>query len=52
MSSRLDVVTFGESMVLYAPSERGTLESAPAYHPPLEGPSPIVLSAWRGLDIP
>ena len=37
MSSSLDVVTFGESMVLYAPSERGTLESAPAYHASIGG---------------
>ena len=37
MSSSLDVVTFGESMVLYAPSEHGTLESAPAYHASIGG---------------
>ena len=37
MSSSLDVVTFGETMVLYAPSERGTLESAPAYHASIGG---------------
>src|ERR1700751_602180 len=37
MSSTLDVVTFGETMVLYAPSERGTLESAPAYHASIGG---------------
>src|SRR6266478_10159915 len=37
MSPTLDVVTFGESMVLFAPSERGTLESAPAYHASIGG---------------
>jgi 2-dehydro-3-deoxygluconokinase len=37
MSSSFDVVTFGESMVLYAPSERGTLESAPAFHASIGG---------------
>jgi len=37
MSSVLDVLTFGESMVLYAPSEHGTLESAPAYHASIGG---------------
>jgi len=37
MSSSLDVVTFGESMVLFAPSERATLESASAYHASIGG---------------
>jgi 2-dehydro-3-deoxygluconokinase len=37
MNSSLDVVTFGESMVLFAPSERETLESASAYHAPIGG---------------
>jgi 2-dehydro-3-deoxygluconokinase len=37
MNSSLDVVTFGESMVLFAPSERGTLESASAYHASIGG---------------
>jgi 2-dehydro-3-deoxygluconokinase len=37
MSSSLDVVTFGESMVLFAPSERQTLEFASAYHASIGG---------------
>jgi 2-dehydro-3-deoxygluconokinase len=37
MSPTLDVLTFGETMVLFAPSERGTLESAPAYHASIGG---------------
>jgi 2-dehydro-3-deoxygluconokinase len=37
MSSTLDLVTFGETMVLFAPSERGILESAPAYHASIGG---------------
>ncbi|MBV9298641.1 MAG: sugar kinase [Verrucomicrobia bacterium] len=37
MKSSLDVVTFGESMVLFAPSERETLESASAYHASIGG---------------
>jgi hypothetical protein len=32
MSPSFDVVTFGETMMLFAPAERGTLEWAPAYH--------------------
>jgi len=37
MNSSLDVVTFGESMVLFAPSERETLESTSAYHASIGG---------------
>jgi MFS family permease len=37
MSSSFDVVTFGETMVLFAPAERGTLEWAPAYHGSIGG---------------
>jgi 2-dehydro-3-deoxygluconokinase len=37
MNSSLDVVTFGESMVLFAPSERETLESASTYHASIGG---------------
>jgi len=37
MNSSLDVVTFGESMVLFAPSERETLESTFAYHASIGG---------------
>jgi len=37
MNSSLDVVTFGESMVLFAPSERETLESASIYHASIGG---------------
>jgi 2-dehydro-3-deoxygluconokinase len=37
MSSTFDVVTFGETMVLCAPSERGTLEYASAYHASIGG---------------
>ena len=37
MSPTLDLLTFGETMVLFAPSERGTLESAPAYHVSIGG---------------
>jgi 2-dehydro-3-deoxygluconokinase len=37
MSSTLDLLTFGETMVLFAPSERETLESAPAYHASIGG---------------
>jgi len=37
MNSSLDVVTFGESMVLFAPSERETLEAASAYHASIGG---------------
>jgi|SRR3984957_9687851 len=37
MSPTLDLLTFGETMVLFAPSERGTLESAPAYHASIGG---------------
>jgi 2-dehydro-3-deoxygluconokinase len=33
----LDLLTFGETMALFAPSERGTLESAPAYHASIGG---------------
>ena len=35
--SSFDVVTFGESMVLLAPAERATLESAAAYHATIGG---------------
>jgi len=31
MSPQFDVITFGETMVLFAPGERGFLESAPVY---------------------
>jgi 2-dehydro-3-deoxygluconokinase len=37
MSPTLDLLTFGETMVLFAPAERGTLESAPAYHASIGG---------------
>jgi 2-dehydro-3-deoxygluconokinase len=37
MSSVFDVVTFGETMVLCAPSERGTLEYAPTYDASIGG---------------
>src|SRR5262249_57331933 len=37
MNLDLDVVTFGESMVLFAPSERETLESASTYHASIGG---------------
>jgi 2-dehydro-3-deoxygluconokinase len=37
MSPILDLLTFGETMVLFAPSERGTLESASAYHASIGG---------------
>jgi 2-dehydro-3-deoxygluconokinase len=37
MNSSLDVLTFGESMVLLAPSERENLESAFAYHVSIGG---------------
>jgi 2-dehydro-3-deoxygluconokinase len=37
MNSSFDVVTFGESMVLFAPSARETLESASAYHASIGG---------------
>jgi 2-dehydro-3-deoxygluconokinase len=37
MSPNLDLLTFGETMVLFAPSEHGTLESAPAYHASIGG---------------
>jgi 2-dehydro-3-deoxygluconokinase len=37
MNPTLDLLTFGETMVLYAPAERGTLESAPAYHASIGG---------------
>jgi 2-dehydro-3-deoxygluconokinase len=37
MSPSFDVVTFGETMVLFAPAERGTLEWAPAYHGSIGG---------------
>ncbi|HTD13879.1 MAG TPA: sugar kinase [Chthoniobacterales bacterium] len=37
MNSSFDVVTFGESMVLFAPSERETLESASAYNASIGG---------------
>jgi 2-dehydro-3-deoxygluconokinase len=37
MSPILDLLTFGETMVLFAPSERGTLESAPAFHASIGG---------------
>ena len=37
MNSGLDVVTFGETMVLFAPSERETLESASVYHASIGG---------------
>jgi 2-dehydro-3-deoxygluconokinase len=37
VNSSFDVVTFGESMVLFAPSERETLESASAYHASIGG---------------
>jgi 2-dehydro-3-deoxygluconokinase len=33
----LDLLTFGETMALFAPSERGTLESAPAFHASIGG---------------
>jgi 2-dehydro-3-deoxygluconokinase len=33
----LDLLTFGETMVLFAPSEHGTLESAQAYHASIGG---------------
>jgi hypothetical protein len=32
-----DMVTFGETMVLFAPAERGTLEGAPVYHGSIGG---------------
>jgi 2-dehydro-3-deoxygluconokinase len=37
MNSSFDVVTFGETMVLCAPVERGTLEYASAYHASIGG---------------
>jgi 2-dehydro-3-deoxygluconokinase len=37
ISPSFDVVTFGETMVLFAPAERGTLEWAPAYHGSIGG---------------
>ncbi|MBV8228186.1 MAG: sugar kinase [Verrucomicrobia bacterium] len=37
MSLILDVVTFGESMVLFAPPDRETLESTSAYHASIGG---------------
>ncbi len=37
MTTHFDVITFGETMVLFAPAERGTLESAPAYHASIGG---------------
>jgi 2-dehydro-3-deoxygluconokinase len=37
MNSTFDVVTFGETMVLCAPAERGTLEYASAYHASIGG---------------
>lgn len=37
MNSSFDVVTFGESMVLFAPSARETLENASAYHGSIGG---------------
>jgi len=37
MSPALDLLTFGETMVLFAPSERGTLESTAAYHAAIGG---------------
>jgi 2-dehydro-3-deoxygluconokinase len=37
MSLQFDIVTFGETMVLLAPAERGSLESAPAYHASIGG---------------
>lgn len=37
MNSSFDVVTFGESMVLFAPSERETLESTSAYNASIGG---------------
>jgi 2-dehydro-3-deoxygluconokinase len=37
MSPVFDVVTFGETMVLCAPSERGTLEYASTYHASIGG---------------
>jgi 2-dehydro-3-deoxygluconokinase len=37
MISTFDVVTFGETMVLCAPAERGTLEYASAYHASIGG---------------
>jgi 2-dehydro-3-deoxygluconokinase len=37
MNSGLDVVTFGESMVLFAPPARETLENASAYHASIGG---------------
>jgi 2-dehydro-3-deoxygluconokinase len=37
MNSNLDVLTFGESMVLFAPSERETLESAAVYQASIGG---------------
>jgi 2-dehydro-3-deoxygluconokinase len=37
MNPTLDLLTFGETMVLFAPAERGTLESAPAYHASIGG---------------
>ena len=37
MNSTFDVVTFGETMVLCAPAERGPLEYASAYHASIGG---------------
>ncbi len=37
ISSSFDLVTFGETMVLFAPAERGTLEWAPAYYGSIGG---------------
>jgi 2-dehydro-3-deoxygluconokinase len=37
MTSSFDVVTFGETMVLLTPAERGTLEYATAYHAAIGG---------------
>jgi hypothetical protein len=48
----MNLVTFGETMVLYAPSERGTLESAPAYyHAPIGGAESNRAIGLAGLDI-
>jgi 2-dehydro-3-deoxygluconokinase len=37
MSQTFDVLTFGETMVLFAPSERGSLESAALFHASIGG---------------
>jgi 2-dehydro-3-deoxygluconokinase len=47
MSSTFDVVTFGETMVLRAPAERGTLEYGSAYHASIGGESNSAVGLTR-----